>query len=227
MLRRKDIRNMQNKKYILFDLDGTLTASDEGIIKSVQYALKQFGIYEQDTQKLKLFVGPPLRVAFPKFYGMNEQETEEAISFYRERYATKGLFENQVYDGIVDMLNACYDKGYTLMLATSKPKVYADKILQHFGLSEYFTHVVGPLLDGTLDAKSDIIKYAMELCEDTDKSAYIMIGDRFYDIEGANICGIDSIGVLYGYGTEQELVNSGATYICKTTSDLKNLLTKS
>lgn len=211
-------------KYVLLDLDGTLTASDEGIIKSVQYALEHFGIIENDYEKLKVFIGPPLREGFPKYSKLNQEQTEEAIKLYRERYSVKGLYENRLYDGVKDMLSACKDKGYELVLATSKPRIYAHKIIEHFDIAKYFTYVVGCELDGTLDSKKEIIEYAMKKCAGADKNDYIMVGDRFYDAEGAKAMGIRSIGVLYGYGSEEELVNAGSTYICKTVEELKKLL---
>lgn len=211
---------MKDVKYLLFDLDGTITASDEGITKSVQYALHCLGIEEPDLNKLKPFVGPPLRVAFPQYYGLDKEKTEEAVSKYRERYSKEGIFECSVYDGMPDVLAKLKNKGYCIVLATSKPKIYAEKILKHFNLDGYFTHVVGCELDGRLDTKSEIIEYAIELCADADKSHFIMIGDRFYDIEGAKQQGIRSVGVLYGYGSREELEGAGADEICPEVKDI-------
>lgn len=211
---------MKNVKHILFDLDGTLTASDEGIIKSVQHALSHFGITETDNEKLKRFVGPPLRAAFTQFYGFTPEQTETAVTIYRERYSTIGLFENRLYEGIETMLKHVKEKGYTIVLATSKPRIYAKHILEHFNISEYFTHVVGCELNGTLDTKIEVMQCAVSLCKDIEKSHYIMVGDRFYDIDGAKALGIKSIGVLYGYGTRTELEAAGADYICSTVDEL-------
>lgn len=211
-------------KYLLFDLDGTITASDEGITKSVQYALSHFGIEVDDLSVLKPFVGPPLRVAFPRYYGLTAEQTEKAVSLYRERYAREGIFECSVYDGIPELLKACKERGYISLLATSKPKVYAERILEHFGIAEYFTHVVGCELDGTLDAKEDIIRFARSLYPDAEKSDFLMIGDRYYDVEGANANGVDCIGVLYGYGSRDELEKAGARVICGSVGELRGVL---
>ncbi|MBQ9949091.1 MAG: HAD hydrolase-like protein [Clostridia bacterium] len=213
-----------NKKYLLFDLDGTITASDEGITRSVQYALSKLGINEPDLQKLKVFVGPPLRVAFPKYYGLSREQAEEAVTYYRKRYEDVGIFECTLYDGIKDLLHDCKAHGYTLVLATSKPRIYAHKILERFGIHDCFSVVAGCELDGRLDSKAEVIAHAMSLCGDADKDKYIMIGDRFYDIEGANIMGLESVGVLYGYGNKKELEDEGATHICENVSELHSLL---
>lgn len=222
---RGEVEKMENVKHILFDLDGTLTASDEGIIKSVKFALEHFGIYEDNYEKLKLFVGPPLREAFPKYFGLTKEETESAVSLYRERYSSVGLFENDLYEGVKEMLESCKNSGLEIILATSKPKIYAEKILKHFNLYDYFSYVVGSELDGRLDTKAELIEYAMRLCGDDDKTHYVMIGDRFYDVEGAKEHGLRSVGVLYGYGSEEELKAAGATYICRTVYELNELLT--
>ena len=213
-----------SKKYLLFDLDGTITASDEGITKCVQYALSHFGIDEPDLDKLKVFVGPPLRVAFPKYYGLSHDDTEKAVALYRSRYADIGIFECSVYEGVPELLRRCRDAGYTLILATSKPRVYAQRILEHFDLAQYFTHTVGCELDGTLDNKADIISYAMSLYPNSGKDDFVMIGDRFYDVDGAKENGIMCIGVLYGYGSRTELETAGADAVFTTTAELGDYL---
>ena len=214
------------QKHLLFDLDGTIIASDEGITKSVQYALSHFGILVDDLSVLKPFVGPPLRVAFPKYYNLNPEQTEEAVRLYRSRYSEIGIFECSVYEGVEHMLKTCREKGYISLLATSKPHVYARRILEKFGLSEYFYDVAGCELDGRMDKKSEVIDYARSLFPDAEKSDFMMIGDRFYDVDGAKECGIECVGVLYGYGTREELEKAGAEYICETVKDLENLLIK-
>lgn len=215
---------MLNKKYLLFDLDGTIIASDPGITRSVQYALHELGIDVDDLSQLKPFVGPPLRVAFPQYYGLSAEDTEKAVELYRSRYEKLGIMECDLYSGMDDLLKQCALSGYTLVLATSKPGIYARKILERFHIDNCFTHVVGCELDGTLDSKAEIIEYAIKLCGDSDREKYIMIGDRFYDADGAKAASVECIGVLYGYGSRAELENAGAEYIVETVSELNKLL---
>ena len=212
------------KKYLLFDLDGTITESGDGIVNCVQYALNTLGTDEQDREKLKQFIGPPLRESFPEYYGFNRDDTERAVALYRERYERIGIFECDIYEGIAALIRDCFEAGYVVVLATSKPRIYAHKILKHFNIYEYFTHVVGCELDGRLDTKAEVIECAITLCGDEDRSDYIMIGDRFYDIDGAKALGIESIGVLYGYGSEDELKNAGADYTAANISELRRIL---
>ncbi|MCR1841099.1 HAD family hydrolase [Murimonas intestini] len=215
---------MLNKQVFLFDLDGTLTDPEMGITNSVAYALEYYGIHVEERKTLHPFIGPPLRDSFQKYYNFSEEQAGEAVWKYREYFSTKGLFENEVYEGIASMLKKLKDAGRTLIVATSKPTVYSGQILEHFGLSEYFDDIQGSCLDGTRDAKDEVIAYALEQNCVTDLDSAVMIGDRCYDIAGAKKCGLESIGVLYGYGDRQELESAGADHIVNTVAELEKLL---
>ncbi len=206
------------KKYdiILFDLDGTLTDPGEGITNSVAHALLKYGITVEDRTELYKFIGPPLHESFEKYYGFSKEEALQAVEYYREYYRVKGIYENTVYDGVENLLERLKDNGKRIILATSKPEVFAKQILAHFNLTKYFLYEAGANLDGTRTNKADVIEYALESCRITDKDSVVMVGDREHDIIGANKNGIDSIGVLFGYGSRDELENAGATYIAET-----------
>lgn len=214
---------MKNYDIILFDLDGTLTDSSPGIINSIIYALNKYVITVEDTAILRKFLGPPLHESFKEFYGFDDEKAMEATNFYREYFRTKGLLENQVYDGIHELLKNLADNGKRLIVATSKPQEFTDRIMQHFDLAKYFEFVAGSNMDGTRSKKADVIEYALNKCQITDKSKVVMVGDRKHDIIGAKAVGIDSIGVEYGYGDYDELKSAGATHIAKTVNDLKVL----
>ena len=211
-------------KAILFDLDGTLTNSQLGITTCVAYALESFGIHTENPEELRKFIGPPLKESFVKYYNMTDGEGDRAVEKYRERFATVGLYENEVYAGIPELLQKLKAQGKTLLVATSKPTVYSDKILEHFGLKEYFSYIAGSELDGTRVNKAEVIQYALEQMKITESEKIVMIGDKEHDMIGAGICGVDSIGVLYGFGEREELENHGATYIAETVSDLEKIL---
>ena len=217
---------MKEYDYILFDLDGTLTDPAVGITKSVAYALEKFGIEVSDITQLNHFIGPPLLDSFMECYGFDKEKAQTAIDYYRERFRVKGLYENVVYDGIPEMLRVLKDSGKKLILATSKPEPFAKEILRHFGLEEYFDYAAGSNFDGTRTAKAEVIEYALERAGITDKSAAVMIGDREHDIIGANKTGLDSIGVLYGYGSREELEAAGATFIAENVTDIVKLIIK-
>ena len=211
------------KQYLLFDLDGTLTDPMVGITSSVQYALEKFGIHVRYLKELIPFIGPPLAESFQKFYGFSKEDAEKAIQYYREYYAPKGIFENEVYEGISEMLAHLTEAGFTLLVATSKPTVFARKVLKHFGMEDYFSFVGGSELDGSRTKKAEVISYILKTCGIEAKEA-IMIGDRRHDIEGGKACGLESVGVLYGYGTEQELTEAGADHIIRTVAELEDYL---
>lgn len=215
---------MKNYSTILFDLDGTLTDSSQGIINSIIYALKKYNINDYDMSLLKKFLGPPLHESFEKFFSFDKEKSLQAVKFYREYFSSKGLFENEVYGGITDLLKTLKERDKTLILATSKPQPFTDKIMEHFDLAKYFDFIAGSNMDTTRSKKAEVIEYALSECNVKDKSKVIMIGDRAEDLIGAQSVGIDSIGVEYGYGTFDELKNAGATYIVKTVDELKNLL---
>lgn len=214
------------KKYstILFDLDGTLTDSSQGIINSIIYALKKYDINDYDMTLLRKFLGPPLHESFEKYFGFDKEKSLQAVKFYREYFSTKGLLENEVYCGITDLLQNLKENGKTLIVATSKPQPFTDRIMEHFDLAKYFDFIAGSNMDTTRSKKAEVIEYALSECNIIDKSSVIMVGDRAEDMFGAQSVGIDSIGVEYGYGTFDELKNADATYIVKTVNELKNLL---
>lgn len=215
---------MKNYQYILFDLDGTLTDSQIGITTCVAYALEDFGIHTENLEELKKFIGPPLKESFMKYYNLTDEEGDKAVEKYRERFATIGLYENEVYEGIPLLLEKLKKQGKTLLVATSKPTVYSEKILEHFGLNKYFHFVAGSELDGTRVNKAEVIQYALENNAITDLKKVVMIGDKEHDIIGANVCRVDSVGVLYGFGDRDELEKQGATYIAETVNDLEKIL---
>lgn len=207
-------------KYVLFDLDGTLTNPEIGITSSVMYALEKFNIKVEDRKELHPFIGPPLDYSFQTYYGLSEEESKEAIKYYRERFSVKGLYENEVYDGVEKMLQKLKECGKTLIIATSKPEEFTLKILEHFDLLQYFDYVAGATMDGSRGEKADVIRYALEISGIQDKSQAIMIGDRKYDILGAKENGLDSMGVLFGFGDRDELTEAGADYIAENVADI-------
>ncbi len=213
-----------NYKHILFDLDGTLTDPEIGITNSVMYALKKYGIVVNDRSELHKFIGPPLWDSFEKYYGFSKEEAKTAVEFYREYYRDKGIFENFVYDGFNTLLNLLKDNGKNLIVATSKPEVFAKQILEYFDLAKYFTYIAGSNLDGTRVKKAEVISYALESCNITNLSEVIMIGDREHDILGAKKVGIASIGVLFGYGDKKELEQAGADLIVNTVEEIGKIL---
>ena len=209
-------------KYILFDLDGTLTNPKEGITKCVQYALKHFGI-GRECDELISFIGPPLKEQFMEYASLTEEEGVKAVEIYRERFAPIGIFENEIYDGILSMLESLKNQGKTLAIATSKPTVFAEKISRKYGIEPYITLLVGSELDGRNTDKALVIKNAMEKLGAA-KENTIMVGDREHDVIGARKNGIDCIGVSYGYGKDGELEESGALKIAYTPNDLLKIL---
>ncbi|MCH5210995.1 MAG: HAD-IA family hydrolase [Oscillospiraceae bacterium] len=210
-------------KYIFFDLDGTLTDPQEGITNCVMYALEHFGIHETNYSKLMRFIGPPLVYSFSEYYGFDEEKSLEAVEKYRERFSTVGLFENKVYDGVYDMLQKLSDSGHILVLATSKPKVFADRIMVKYRLRPYFKLICGSELDGTRNDKNEVIEYAIEKLG-CPRESVIMVGDRRHDIIGAKKCSIASCGVRFGYAEEGELEEAGADMIAEDMEELTDIL---
>lgn len=213
------------KKILLFDLDGTLTDPKEGITKCVQYALKHFGI-ESETEELMCFIGPPLVDSFKEFYKMSEDDALVAVEKYRERFRDIGIFENGVYVGISHMLSKCKDMGYIIGLATSKPEEFAIRILEKYELAKYFDEITGSTMDGSRNNKTDVIKEAFARMNITECNIdeVLMIGDREHDIIGAKNCGIESVGVNFGYALDGELQAAGADYIVDSVNELEDLL---
>ena len=211
-------------QYILFDLDGTLTDSGEGITKAVQYALKHFGIDVPNITDLNKFIGPPLKDSYKRYYGFDEEKAQEGLMKFREYYEDKGLFENKVYDGIEEVLKTLKENGKTLIVATSKPEVHAKTILEHFGLAKYFDFIGGADLEETRVKKGDVIKYALKEAGVDDFSKVIMIGDREHDIIGGKENNLKTIGVLYGFGDVVELTQARADFIAKEPKDILDIL---
>lgn len=209
---------------ILFDLDGTLTDPGVGITNSVAHALAHWNIEVTDRATLYKFIGPPLSDSFMRYYGFSEEDAMHAITVYREYFSVKGLYENEVYPGIPELLKTLKAQGKTVVLATSKPEKFAVEILRHFGLYDYFDIIAGASMDESRNKKADVIAYALSQMKDPDISKLIMIGDREHDVLGAKQFGIDSIGVLYGYGDRAEHEKAGATYIAEKVEDILPLL---
>lgn len=213
---------MKKYKHLLFDLDGTLTDPQEGIINSVQYALKGFGV-KKENHELLYFIGPPLHKSFEAILGTAEKAFE-AVDVYREYYSVKGLFENKVYDGIPELLEELNKNSKVLHIATSKPLKFAEQILHHFNIHRHFNIIMGSNMDGSRTEKQEVIQEILNQLPGTASEEFVMIGDRKYDVIGAKYHGIDSISVGFGYGTLEELTNAQPTYIAAKIKDLKTLL---
>lgn len=212
------------KDIILFDLDGTLVDNSEGIVKSVYYALDCLGVTEDEPEKLKRFIGPPLESAFREFYQLNDTGVRRAVEKYRERYSKKGVWECRLYEGISPLLNRLHEAGKILCVATSKPQVFMEEILASLGVKKYFTVQVGATLDGTFCEKSDIIQTVIAQLPGRKVSEMLMVGDRKFDVFGAKRCGMESVGVYYGFAEQGELETAGAEYIAQDVKELENLL---
>ncbi|MDQ0088761.1 phosphoglycolate phosphatase [Paenibacillus anaericanus] len=208
---------------ILFDLDGTLTDPKEGITKCVEYALNKFDIQVDHIDQLIPYIGPPLYESFVELGGLSPENAHLAVDYYRERFREVGMFENSVIPGFPELLQFFQDEGYTLYVATSKPTVFAEQILKHFEMDHYFKHIVGSNLDGTRTKKQEVIQFVLDENIISPESA-IMIGDREHDIIGAKGCGVESIGVLFGYGSEEELRNAGADHIVGKVDEIREII---
>lgn len=217
-------------QYCLFDLDGTLTDPREGITKSVQHALRYFGIEEPDLKKLEPFIGPPLKDSFMEYYGLSEEQAKKAIEVYRERFAPIGVLENQIFPGIPQLLKKLQKSGTHLAVASSKPAVFVHQILRHFDIEEYFEVIVGSELDGTRGSKEEVVEEALRQLDimtvevNDRKACCAMIGDRKFDMQGAVAHGLTGVGVRFGFAVEGELEAAGADYIAETIEDLGRIL---
>ena len=209
----------------IFDLDGTLTDPGLGITKSYRHALAPFGIHEE-LDELTRFIGPPLRDVFRDIYGFSDTDTEKAVALYREYYSTDGLLENTVYPGIPELLQYLLDNKKTLAVATNKVRPYTIEILKHFQLERYFTFISGDEMDGSLtkNGKRDIIQAVFDAIDPERNMSAAMIGDRKNDVHGAWETGIHCIGVTWGYGSHEELLDAGATHLAGTPEELRRLL---
>lgn len=211
-------------KNVFFDLDGTITDSREGIINGFVYALEHFGLEVEDKKYLERFIGPSLLETFINEYGFDEDKANLAIEKYREYYSQKGLKESDLYDGIRELIKDLASNNINVILATAKPQVYSEQILENYGIKKYFKFVSGATLDGSRNEKADIIKYALNSIEGINIEECIMVGDRHYDIDGAKENNMKSIGVTYGFGTEKELKDAGANFIAHNADDLRSIL---
>jgi phosphoglycolate phosphatase len=210
-------------KVIFFDLDGTLTDSKQGIINSIRYTLDKMKLHKNNIN-LELLIGPPLSESFEKYYGLDNKTARYAVSVYREYYAVKGIFENRVYPGISELLKNLKENNKTLVCVTSKAAFYAEQILDHFNLSQYFLKTVGSNMDLTCTHKIELIKLALSHFPEYNNSDFIMIGDRADDIIGAKKNNIASIGILYGYGTSEEIKEEQPNYIVNSVEQLEKIL---
>lgn len=213
------------KDILLFDLDGTLFNTKEGIVNCVIYALDYYGIKEENVESLDKFIGPPLHKSFQMFYGFSEEKGIEAAAKYRERYKDKGIFECTPYDGIEKMLKTLKDSGKRLGVATSKPEVFAVRIMEKFGIADYFEHITGSLLDNSRSSKTEVILEALRRFNaESETQNVVMIGDREHDILGAKETNMQSVGVEYGFAKTNELKEAGADYIVNNVDELTKLL---
>ena len=212
-------------QYILFDLDGTLTDPKPGITGCVQYALHEMGIEEPDLDKLEVFIGPPLAESFMEFYGMERRLADRAVEKYRERFAVTGIYENELYPGMKEMLAALKEAGCRLAVASSKPEPFVKRILEHFEIARYFDVAVGSGLDGSLAQKEDVVREALRrLGEKAGMPDTVMVGDRKYDVTGARALGLRCIGVSFGYAQPGELEEAGAWRIADDVEELGRIL---
>lgn len=211
---------------ILFDLDGTIIDNSEGITASVAYSLDFFGNKYDSVKSLESFIGPPLKEQFMNFCGVNSDKGEEYVKKYREYYSVKGIYQNRPYEGISHLLKTLKNSGKTIILATSKPEKFAITILKQNNLFELFDFTAGALMNNTRTKKSEVIQYALDAIGGHCLKSTVMVGDRAYDVEGAKEIGIDTIGVTYGFGTENELLSAGACRIAKNADELLKILSE-
>ncbi|MBQ4528669.1 MAG: HAD hydrolase-like protein [Clostridia bacterium] len=213
---------MSKYKYLFFDLDGTIIDSFEGVTRSFAYALRHYGIHVEDMNELLPVLGPPLRDAFMSMYGFSEKDAIDAVAKYRERYSVHYVDESKLYEGIEDVLFRLYSDGFKIVLATSKPEHYARTLLEHFNISKYFYLISGASMDKSRDSKTKVLKYILEKLDIDDMSEACMIGDRKFDLCGANDLGIDAVGVLYGFGSFEELDACPNVFLAKSPEELYN-----
>ena len=211
-------------RYILFDLDGTLTDPGIGITNCVGYALEKCGVHPSSREELYPYIGPSLVWGFQRYHGLSEEMAKQALSYYRERFSVKGMYENEVYDGIPALLKNLQGKGVRLLVATSKPEEFTVEILRHFDLAKYFDFVAGNTLDDRRPTKASVIAYLQEQYPDIAAENAIMVGDREYDVLGARERGLSTVGVLYGYGSRDELEQAEAAHVVADVSALHAFL---
>ncbi len=218
------VQGAQRWRAVLFDLDGTLTDPKLGITRSIQYALRKRGMAPPDADDLEPFIGPPLEQSFRERLGFDETEARRAVADYREYFSQQGLYENEVYDGIPALLRDLRASERRVCLATSKPMVFAERILEHFDLAKHFDLVVGSHLDGTHVEKAEVVATALAGVAGVEPERVVMVGDRMHDVHGARVNGIDAIAVTYGYGTREELSAASPTSLVESVEELRRLL---
>lgn len=214
-----------NIKTVVFDMDGTLIDSSEGVTKSVNYALKHYGKEVEELTKLNCCIGPPLIYSFTKFFGMTEEEAREAIDIYRERYDTIGVFECRLFPDIVPCMEELRNKGYRIALGSSKPEEMCRKILDHFNITKYFDDITGATKDGRIDTKEEVLRELIRR-EGGDASGMILIGDTIYDVEGAASVGIKTIAVSFGFGDMVEMRKAGIVAECDSFRELPDIIAR-
>ena len=208
-------------KAILFDLDGTLTDSGEGITKSVQYALEKIGKPEPDLKKLRVFVGPPLLEQFEQYAGIDRKTAKKAVEIYRERYAPIGVYENEMYPGILELLSGLKKRGYKLAIASSKPENFVRIVAEYFHIDSYFDEMVGSEPNGERTNKTEVIEEALKrLGLSEHREQVLMVGDKEHDVFGARRAGLECVAVSYGYGTKEELENAHPLKLVNSTEEL-------
>ena len=208
----------------IFDLDGTIMDSAEGIVRSVEYALEKMGVTEYDRQTNLRFIGPPLVDSFMEYYSMSEADALRAVAFYRERYSVTGIYEARMYDGVRELLTRLKEQGVKLYIGSSKPEKYVRMILEKQGILDLFDYVAGATFDESRNNKEQVLTYLFEQVE-IDKKSAVMIGDRYHDIDGAHYVKIPCIAVLYGFGNEAEFKKHGAEYIAADTDEILKIIT--
>ena len=214
---------MKQYKYVAFDLDGTLTDPEEGLTRGFAYALDKMGIRYTDRSELKRFIGPPLKAEFSSVYGLCDKDADECVRLFREYFSVYGWWDNRLYENVPEMLKTLKERGKILILATSKPEIFAKKILKLFEIDEYFDFVGAATLDHTRVEKSAVLNYALDSVRAT-RAESVMIGDRSFDAQGAHACGIDSVGVLYGHGSEEEIRTAGFTYVTDSVMEIADII---
>lgn len=216
---------MKNYDYVIFDFDGTVVDTGEGILKSLQYSFEQMGHEVPDLSDLKKFIGPPIHYSYVTFYGVSEDEVEEYIKKYRERYREIGIYECFVYDGVIETIKTLREKGVKIGIASSKPVKLIYDVMDYLKITEYFDAIVGTKFDDSNHpGKTDLVLESMKKLSDEDKKHTLMVGDRYFDIDGAAGAGVDSVGVTYGYGSRKEFKEHGATYIIDNAKELLKIV---